>query len=107
MKKSYTLLITILLVTLFSYLSISILETKSLQNNNLQKQYLYIQAKNHKEFLKEYLKKLELKDINHLKIDDNIFNIEAFIEKKETNFIINIFIKAKNYNISIHEKFIK
>ena len=35
MKKAYTLLITIILVTLFSYIGILILETKALRNENL------------------------------------------------------------------------
>ena len=74
MKKSFSLLITIFLLSIFSYLAISILETKSLRNTNLQNQYLYIQANNHKEFLKAYIKTLDLKDINHLRIEDNIFN---------------------------------
>ena len=59
MKKSFSLLITIFLLSIFSYLAISILETKSLRNTNLQNQYLYIQANNHKEFLKAYIKTLD------------------------------------------------
>lgn len=55
MKKSYTLFITIVLITLFSYLSISILETKALRSENLSNQYLNIQAKNHMIFFKDYL----------------------------------------------------
>ena len=54
MKKAYTLLLTIVLITIFSVLGIFILETKSLKNTNLTNQYLYIQAKNHKNFLKDY-----------------------------------------------------
>ena len=60
MKKSYTLLITIVLITFFSVFSIFILETKSLRAENLTNQYLYIQAKNHKNFLKEYLTSIDL-----------------------------------------------
>ncbi|MCR1814648.1 hypothetical protein [Aliarcobacter butzleri] len=52
MKKAYTLLITIVLISTFSYLGILILETKALKNHNLSNQYLYIQAKNHLNFLK-------------------------------------------------------
>ena len=43
MKKAYTLLITIILVTLFSYIGILILETKALRNENLSNQYLGIE----------------------------------------------------------------
>ena len=55
MKTSYTLLISIILITIFSYLGISILETKSLRSTNLSNQYLYIQGKNHLDFFKSYI----------------------------------------------------
>ena len=66
MKKSYTLFITIVLITLFSYLSISILETKALRSENLSNQYLNIQAKNHMIFFIDYLKYSYLKETSYL-----------------------------------------
>ena len=60
MKKAYTLLISIVLITIFSYLAISILETKSLRSTNLSNQYLYIQGKNHLDFFKSYLLNIDL-----------------------------------------------
>ena len=107
MKKSYTLLITIFLITLFSILGIFILETKSLRAENLTNQYLYIQAKNHKNFLKDYLNSIDLTNINDFEIEDDLFNIYAKIEKNDSTFTINIFVKAKEYNISLHEQFTK
>ena len=107
MKKSYTLLITIVLITFFSVFSIFILETKSLRAENLTNQYLYIQAKNHKNFLKEYLKNIDLNGINDFEIEDDLFDIYAKIEKNDSTFTINTFVKAKEYNISLHEQFIK
>lgn len=87
----------------FSYLLIYIMQTKSIQTKNLQNQYLYIQAKNHMIFFKEYLKSVDLKDINNLKIDDDIFDIYANINKEK----IDIFVKAKSYDISIYENLIR
>ena len=107
MKKSYTLLITIVLITLFSFLAISILQTKSLRAENLTNQYLYIQAKNHKIFLKDYLKSIDLEGISSFEIKDDLFYIYAKIEKNNSIFTINIFVKAKEYDISLHEKVIK
>ena len=107
MKKSYTLLITIFLITLFSILGIFILETKSLRAENLTNQYLYIQAKNHKNFLKDYLKSIDLKNINDFEIEDDLFKIYAKIEKNNSIFTINVFVKAKDYDISLHEQFTK
>ena len=91
MKKAYTLLLTIVLITIFSVLGIFILETKSLKNTNLTNQYLYIQAKNHKNFLKDYIKELDLKDINHIKIDDDLFDICALSLGVVTLLIVDFY----------------
>lgn len=107
MKKSFTLLIAIILITLFSYLSISILQTKALRTKNLQNQYLYLQAKNHQKFLKTYLKTLDLTDISYIEIEDEVFDIYAKIKKENTKFDINIFVKAKNYDVSLWNNFTK
>jgi hypothetical protein len=107
MKKAYTLLITIILVTFFSYIGILILETKALRNENLSNQYLYIQGKNHINFLKSYIKDLDLKNINHLQIEDDLFDIYATINTENQKYIINFYVKAKDYDVSIHEKIIK
>ena len=107
MKKSYTLLITITLITLFSVLGIFILETKSLRSENLTNQYLYIQGKNHLDFFKSYLLIIVLNDIQELEIKDDLFDIKAKIEKENSSFSINIFVKAKDYDISLYERIIK
>ena len=107
MKKSYTLLISIVLITIFSYLAISILETKSLRTTNLSNQYLYIQGKNHLEFFKSYIKSIDLIDISQIEIKDDFFDIYAEIEKKDSIFTIEIFVKAKDYDISLYEKITK
>ena len=107
MKKSYTLLITIVLITIFSFLAISILETKSLRSSNLSNQYLYIQGKNHLDFFKSYIKTIDLADISNLEIKDDFFDIYAKIEKKDSIFTIEIFVKAKDYDISLYEKITK
>ena len=100
MKKSYTLLISIVLITIFSFLAISILETKALRSSNLSNQYLYIQGKNHLDFFKSYIKTIDLEDISNLEIN-------AKIEKKDSIFVIDIFVKAKDYDISLYEQVTK
>ena len=107
MKKSYTRLITIVLITIFSFLAISIWETKSLRSSNLSNQYLYIQGKNHLDFLKSYIKTIDLADISNLEIKDDFFDIYAKIEKKDSIFVIDIFVKAKDYDISLYEQITK
>ncbi|MCT7584110.1 hypothetical protein N5U55_08320 [Aliarcobacter butzleri] len=104
MKKAYTLLITIVLISTFSYLGVLILETKALKNQNLSNQYLYIQAKNHLNFFEDFVKNYDLKDITHLQIEDELFDIYA--TKLDSN-VIDIFVKAKDFDISIHKQIIK
>lgn len=99
MKNSFSLLITLFLVSIFSYLLIYSMQTKSIQNKNIQNQYLYIQAKNHMSFFKEYLENKTFEGVEKIEIEDEIFNIYANIREKK----IDIFVKAKNYNISIYE----
>ncbi|MGM0518073.1 MAG: hypothetical protein ACQERD_00350 [Campylobacterota bacterium] len=108
-KKAFSLMITLLLVSIFSFLSINILQTKAFSNKTLELKYLYIQAKNHKDFLKSYiktLKKSKLETVEKITLDDSFFNIEAFLNKKDSKFLVDIFIKSKNHNVSLHDSFI-
>lgn len=102
MKRAYTLLITIVLISTFSYLAVLILETKALKNENLSNQYLYIQAKNHLNFLEDFIKDYNLEKIEHLKIDDDKFDIYA--TKIENSNLVDIFVKAKDYDIALHKQ---
>lgn len=102
MKRAYTLLITIVLISTFSYLAVLILETKALKNENLSNQYLYIQAKNHLNFLEDFIKDYNLEKIEHLKIDDDKFDIYA-VKLENSNFV-DIFVKAKDYDIALHKQ---
>ena len=54
-----------------------------------------------------YVKELDLKDINHLQIEDDLFDIYARIESKNSNYIAHIYVKAKDFDISLYEKVIK
>lgn len=105
MKRAYTLLITIVLISAFSYLAVLILETKALKNENLSNQYLYIQAKNHLNFLEDFIKNNNLEEFEHLKIDDDIFDIYAV--KLENSNLVDIFVKAKDYDIALHKQIVK
>lgn len=106
MKKSYVLLVTLFLVTVFAFLSSQILEKKSLQSINLQNQYLYIQGKNHMNFLKNYIKTLNLENVNKIEIYDEKFLIYANIKEENKDYIADIFVKSKYKNISLYEKLI-
>ena len=107
MKKSYILLFTIILISIFSYLSLFIYETKSLSAKVVREQYLYLQAKNHLDFFKEYIKETDLTNINKLELQNKNFEIYANIKINKLSYLINIYVKSKDNNISLHESFTK
>ena len=53
------------------------------------------------------LKTIDLEDISNLEIKDDFFDIYAKIEKKDSIFVIDIFVKAKDYDISLYEQVTK
>ncbi len=106
-KKSFTLFSTLVLILIFSILIINIFETKSMSSSNIQKQYTYIQAKNHLKFLEEYIYSLkDFKTIDKIEIEDNHFGIFADIIKEVKNYEVDLYVKSKLHNISIHKKLI-
>lgn len=103
-KDSFTLFSTLILIFIFSILVVNIFETKSMSSTNIQKQYNYIQAKNHLYFLEEYISSLKNFDtIEKIEIEDSFFNIFADITKKSKNHQANLYVKSKLHNISIHK----
>lgn len=106
MKKSFTLLSTILLILVFSSISVIIFENKSINNINLKNQYLYVQGKNHLKFLEEYLEKENLEDIKTIRIEDKNFDIYANIQIQNEEYELNLYVKSKKHNISLHKTII-
>ena len=108
MKKSFTLFSTLILIFIFSILVIKIFETKSISSQNIVNQYKYIQAKNHLNFLEEYINSLnDFKAIDQIKIDNKDFDIYALIKKVENKYNIELVVKAVNHNIRIQTTIIK
>jgi len=132
-KKSFALLLTILLLVCFSFLSLYIIEIKTFQDNTQTKQYQTIQAKFHLSFLKNFIKNLDLNNkneacVNSVKLDNSKFDIRAnisYISNKsdcknssnpsfDSNYtngaaIVDIYVKSKSsiFKIKLHERFLK
>ncbi len=107
-KKSFILLSTLVLIFVFSILAVYIFEVKSLNSQNIIKQYKYIQAKNHLNFLDEYIQSLsDLKLLDKIAIEDDKFDIYAIIEKEENKYKINIYVKSIDFDINLHKKVIR
>lgn len=116
MKKSFSLLITLLLITIFSSLAIFLIEIKSMSLNNLNNIYLHTQSKLHLNFLKEYITSLDLKKecIKDIEFTDDIYKLKAHLSytnecnNTKANIVtIDIFVnsKTKTNEINLHETF--
>ncbi|RXJ87213.1 hypothetical protein [Arcobacter sp. CECT 8985] len=107
MKKAFSLLFTILVITILALVSVKIFQARAITNVNLVNQYLYIQANNHLDFLQEYIKHLKnLKNNDEIIIENKKFNIEAKV-KKDTKLKIFMSVSAKDYNIRVTRTLIK
>jgi len=107
MKSSYTLIITLILLVVFSVLTNQILENSSLGNESIKQKVLYIQAKNHLEFLQEYILSLDLNDIKNiekLKIDDDLFQIKAQKSKEFDGYLLSV--KSFDFDVRVTKKLI-
>ena len=58
-KKSFAILVTILFLISFSFLSLYILEIKTFQSDTQTKQYQNIQAQFHLSFIKDFITNLD------------------------------------------------
>lgn len=116
MKKSYSLLITLVLVTTFSFLAIFILEKKSMQIENSKKLFLQTQTMLQLNFFKRYIKTLDLKNkcYKDIEIVDGIYKLSAKLKYEDecktakNKVTIDIFAnsKIKLDEVNLHEKFI-
>lgn len=89
MKKSFTLFSTLILILLFSLLTVKIFETKNITSINILNQYNYIQAKNHLKFLEEYIKSMEsLEMVDKIQIKNDNFEILALIKKRMKSLLL-------------------
>ncbi|WP_418185203.1 hypothetical protein ACNSOS_10190 [Aliarcobacter vitoriensis] len=104
MKKSYTLLITLILLVVFSISANQILENNSLGNESLKQKVLYIQAKNHLEFLEEYLLSIDLKDIEKIEIYDDFFDIKAKKSEGFEHYLLSV--QSFDFDIRVTKKLI-
>ncbi len=116
MKKSFSLLITLILILAFSILGVFVIETKSLAIENNSNLYLQSQSKLHLDFFKSYIKTLDLKKecLENIEINDDIYRLKARLEyensclKSESNIVfVDIFInsKTKLNEVNLHERF--
>ncbi|MGB3751348.1 MAG: hypothetical protein WA945_07240 [Arcobacteraceae bacterium] len=111
MKKSFVLLSTILLVVVFSFLSLRMVETNLLSSNLNTHKYLHFEAIKHRDTIITYIKEHENDDIesytNSLSLVDNRFEIELRKDEEE-NSVYYLSIKTvDDSHIRLSQKIIK
>ena len=91
-KRSFALLITIMLLMLFAGLSISIVETQTISTNIDTLKYLNLQANIHLGYIKKYINAHSIQDINTFECSDDKFKIELikYEENNQTKYHIYI-----------------
>lgn len=104
MKKSFILFSTIILVFIFSVIAVNLYELKSISSINIQNQYKYIQAKNHLNFLEDYIKtQSSLETLEKIQIENEQYEIIALINKlDENNYEIELSVKALGFNVKVY-----
>ncbi len=118
MKKSFSLLITLILITIFSFFTIFIIQTRALSISNTTNTYLQMQTKFHLDFFKQYINNLDLKTkcLDTLSYNEDIYKIYANITFENSctsnlpqDVTIDIFASSKSLNneINLHERIIK
>lgn len=107
-KKAFALLITIILLTLFSFLSISIIENQTISSNIDKLKYLHLQSQVHMKYIKDYIKTHSKDEIKLLKLEDSRFNLEIIESEEDNQTIYNIAITTvDDTTIRIHYTLVK
>ncbi len=96
MKKSFALLMTIILMTFFSYLSISIIETSTISSNIDKLKYLHLQANIHMDYIKKYIKSHTQNEIDTFILNDMRFKTKIISQNENNQTIYHISIKTIN-----------
>lgn len=89
-KRSFALLITIMLLVLFSSLSISIIETQTISTNIDTLKYFNLQANIHLAYIKKYINEHTIEEIENFDLNDTRFSMKLvkYEENNETKYHI-------------------
>jgi hypothetical protein len=100
MKKSFALFITILLILIFSTISISIIEVKQMDRNIDIYKYFHLQSMLHLEYVEEYI--LKHKKPPNWSNQNERYSLEV---KSDDNITFDIFISPlEDINVRVHKQ---
>ncbi len=105
-KKSFAILIAVLLIFIFSSITLSIVETKIMTQNIDSYKYFHIQSKLHLEYIENYI--LKYNQIPNSSIwDNNNENYNIDIIASDDRKIFDIFVSPKeDIEVRVHKKVI-
>ena len=107
-KKSFALLITILLVVIISYFSYSIVQSNMFSSNLNKLKYLHLQAKIHLDFVKDYILSHTQIQIDTFSLNDERFDLSIISKDENGTKVYYIAIEAKDdMPIRLSDKIIK
>lgn len=109
LKKSFALLTTIVLVILFSFVSVRMVETNLLSSNLNKLKYLHLQATIHLADIKEYIKNnndTEIIDFKNSWNDDQ-FSIDIIQDDTNSSIYYTSIETIDNSHIRLSQKIIK
>ncbi|MBI3874239.1 MAG: hypothetical protein HY307_04490 [Arcobacter sp.] len=105
-KGGFSLLTTLIVMTVFAYLSISIIQNQAFSSQIDKLKYLEIQSKIHLQNYEKYILTHQKDEILQYKPDDNRFNFKILVEdingSLEKDY--HIYIQSKNDNVSMYQK---
>ena len=101
MKKGFGLFVVMLLVFVFSSVSLFIIETKMMDENIDKYKYFHLQSKLHLEYVKEYI----IKNKSAPPWDANATRYELTVIPSNDNKIFDIFIEhQEDINVRLHQR---
>lgn len=107
-KKSFALLITIILVVLISYFSYGIVQSNIFSSNLNKLKYLHLQANIHLDFIKEYITSHTKTQIESLSLADERFELSIVSKDEDATEIYYVYIKTVDDTpIRLSDKIIK
>ena len=92
--KGFALFITIILITLLSFLSISIIGNQTISSNIDKLKYLYLQSQIHLQYTKEYINTHTQNEIDSFKLEDTRFNLQVISNQENNQTIYTIIINT-------------
>lgn len=109
LKKSFALLTTIVLVVLFSFISIRLVETELLSSNLNTLKYLHLQANIHIDKINEYVKThddIQIKNFKDSWSDDR-FEIDIVKDENNSSIYYTSINTVDQSHVRLSQKIIK